>query len=149
MIRYESLLLAKTQSTDDDFGMVEREFDKIISESHGTLTSFDKWGKYKLAYPVDGSSHGLYILVRYQLAEKEVAEFSKKLTQLLMIKCNEVVVRYTTIRLAPNAPVTYQRPEPLDIARTGSLDTFLKENKFENMLNSVDNNADVASDTVE
>lgn len=149
MVRYETLLLAKTQSTDDDMSMVEREFDRIITDAKGSMTSFDKWGKYRLAYPVNGSSHGMYILARYQMPSSNVDAFSKVLEQLLRIKCNEVILRSTTIKLAPNAPTTYQRPESLDMARPGSLDTFLKENKFENMLNSVDGAADAASDMAE
>jgi hypothetical protein len=56
----------------------------------------------------------------------------------MKIKCNELVMRHVNVRIKPDAPSTYIKPEPIDISRSGSVDTFFKENKFENLLSSVD-----------
>jgi small subunit ribosomal protein S6 len=138
MVRYETLLLARTELTDDDASMIERQFDKIISDAGGKLDTFDKWGKYKLAYPVKKDSHGVFILARYQLPETQTAKVLNEMDLFMKIKCNELIMRHVNVKINPDSPMSYIKPEPIDISRSGSIDTFLKENKFENLLSSVD-----------
>ncbi len=136
--RYETLLLARTETTEDDMSMIERQFDKVISDAKGKLSSFDKWGKFRLSFPVNKNTHGVYVLARYEVPAVGTADILQELDRFLKIKCNEIVMRHVTIKLKENAPATYQRPETIDMSRQGSLDTFLKDNKIENLLSSVD-----------
>ena len=139
MQRYETLLLARTEATEDDLGMVEKYFDQLLSDSQGTLDSFDRWGKYRLAYPVKKDTHGVYILVRYQIPESRISKMLVEIDRFMKIKCSNFIMRYVNIRLDPNASSTYIKPEPMDITRPGgSLDTLLKDNKIESLLSSVD-----------
>lgn len=138
MLRYETLLLTPTEITDGDLSMIEKYFDQLVTDANGKFESFDKWGKYRLAYPVEKHNHGIYILVRYQLPAEVVNRIVTEMDRFLKIKCHEIILRHVNIRLRANAQVAYQKPEPMDVARTGSLDTFLKENKIETLLHSVD-----------
>lgn len=150
MLRYETLMLARTEITDNDLSMLEKEFDKHVTTAKGKLTSFDKWGKYRLAYPIKKNTYGVYILVRYELPETEISSVLTELDRFFKIKCNDIVIRNVTISLKANAPTTYARPEAIE-GRSGSLDTFLKENKIDNLLSSVEasahDNDDVDTDT--
>ena len=65
--RYETLLLMSTDVTDDELSMIEKNFDLISSNAKGKVSRFDKWGKYRLAYPVNKSAYGVYVLVRFEL----------------------------------------------------------------------------------
>ena len=138
MLRYESLLLARTELTDDESSMIERHIDTLVSEAQGKLDTFDKWGKYKLAYPVKKSTHGIYILVRFQLPEEKAAAVLQEFDRFMKIKCNEIVMRHVTVSLKSNAPTSYIKPDPIDVTRAGSLDNFFKDNKIESLLSSVD-----------
>ncbi len=138
MLRYETLLLGKTEMTEDDIAMLERSFDKMISDAKGKLSSFDKWGKYRLAFQVDKNTHGVYILIRYEIPLNSASTTIKQLDEFLKIKCDELVLRHVNKRLKENAPATYVKPEPLDVVRTGSVDAFIKDNKIDSLLNSVD-----------
>ncbi len=138
MLRYETLLLTRTEVTEDELSAIEKSFDKIVTEGKGTLQSFDKWGKYRLCYPIKKNTHGIYTLVRFQLPPSSLTAALKELDTYFKIKCNETVIRNVTVKLAPNAPSTYQRPDAMEMGRTGSLDNFLKDNKIENLLSSVD-----------
>lgn len=138
MLRYETLLLARTEMSDDESSMLERQLDKIVSDVQGKLDSFDKWGKYRLAYPVKKNGHGVYILARYQLPEQHATQALQEFDMFLKLKCNELVLRHANVRLKANAPTSYAKPDPIDMSRGGSLDAFFKENKFENLLSSVD-----------
>ncbi len=139
MLRYETLLLARTEITDDDITMIERQLDKIVSDLKGKLDLFDKWGKYKLAYPIKKNTHGIFILARYQVPTEQAAKALQEFDLFLKIKCNETVLRHANVRLKKDTPLTYLKPEPMDISRPGgSLDNFFKESKIENLLSSVD-----------
>lgn len=138
-LRYETLLLVSTDVTDDELSMIEKNFDLISSNAKGKVSRFDKWGKYRLAYPVNKSAYGIYILVRFELPKETAKTALPEFETLLKIKCNEIVWRHVTVRLAPNAPQTYHKPEPVDVARTNNIDSILKENRVGSLLDSVDN----------
>jgi small subunit ribosomal protein S6 len=138
MLRYETLLLGKTEMTEDDIAMLERSFDKIISDAQGKLSSFDKWGKYRLAFQVDKNTHGVYILIRYEIPLNSASSAIKHLDEFLKIKCDELVLRHVNKRLKSNSSNAYVKPEPLDVVRTGSVDAFIKDNKIDSLLSSVD-----------
>lgn len=131
---YETFMLASTQATNDEILALEKHLDKVINNAKGKLVLFDKWGKYKLAYPVKKNVYGLYILCRYELPEEVIKDFSKELSLLFKIKYNDIIMRHVTINL-PEAPSTiYLKPEPIVSRKAGSLDSFLKENKIEGFI---------------
>jgi small subunit ribosomal protein S6 len=136
MQKYETLILAGTQITADELSMLETFFEKITADNKGKVVSFDKWGKYRLAYPVQKHDYGIYILVRYELPQEGAEKAFKDLGTFFKIKCNEIVMRNFTTKLKPDAPITYKKPDPVDNGRKGGFDTFLKENKMETFLNS-------------
>lgn len=140
MLRYETLILARPEITQDELSLLESQFDKFVSaSSNGKLSSFDRWGKYRLCFPVAKNEYGVYILARYELnGSEKLGSIFKDLDTFLKIKCNEFVMRHVHIKLAKNAPSLYQKPEALDSSRSANIDSFLKENKVESLLNSVD-----------
>ncbi|MBM3887066.1 30S ribosomal protein S6 [Candidatus Dependentiae bacterium] len=139
LVRYETLMLMSTDVTDDELSMIEKNFDLISSNAKGKISRFDKWGKYRLAYPVNKSAYGVYVLVRFELPKETAVKALPEIETLLKIKCNEIVWRHVTVKLQPNAPQTYHKPEPVDVARSSNIDSLLKENKMGNLLDSVDN----------
>ena len=52
MLRYEILFLTVPEITGDEVEAVKELFTKSIRTSKGDLLAFDRWGKYRLAYPV-------------------------------------------------------------------------------------------------
>lgn len=139
LTRYETLMLVSTNITDDELSLIEKNFDLISSNAKGKVSRFDKWGKYRLAYPVNKSSYGIYVLIRFELPKETAPKALPEIETLLKVKCNEIVWRHVTVKLRPDAPQTYHKPEPVDVARTSGIDSILKENKVGNLLESVDN----------
>ncbi|MBY0353951.1 30S ribosomal protein S6 [Candidatus Babeliales bacterium] len=142
MIRYETLMLAPTEITDDELSTIESNIEKIVTKSAGQLTNFDKWGKFQLAYPIKSHSYGVYVLARYEAPKAHIFQTITDIKNLLQIKYSETVIRHVSVRLDADAPTEYHRPDSLDAAKTGNLDSFLKENKIENLLDSVEANSD-------
>ncbi len=138
MNRYETLFLLHTEITDDDTTGLERQFEKIITSAKGSVDSIDNWGKCKLAYPVNKSLYGIYLLIRYSLPENASKETFNAIDHFIRIKCNELVSRYVTIKIKHDAPATYARPEPVSSTRSGSADQFFKDKKIETLLQTVE-----------
>jgi small subunit ribosomal protein S6 len=133
---YETLLLARTEITNDELSLIEKFYDKHLADVQGKIILFDKWGKLRLAYPINKSEYGVYILVRYQIPRHNVAAILKELDTFLKLKCSEFILRSVTVKLDANAPMIYARPDTVEMGRSGSFDTFLKENKMD-LLHSV------------
>ncbi len=136
MQRYETLILAGTQITADELSTIENFFEKTTSESKGKVISFEKWGKYRLSYPVQKNDYGIYVLIRFEHNPEDSQKTFKSIDDFLKIKCNEIVMRHVTIKLDAQDSLEYKRPEPVDTGRTGGFDTFIKENKMEGFINS-------------
>lgn len=138
MVHYETLILARTGITDDESGMLERHFDKLLTDAKGKLVVFDKWGKYRLAYPVGKDDYGVYILARFELPVELVKNFMKELETFFKIKCNDFAMRYVTVKLPENAGTAYIKPDPIDSGRSTNVEHFMKENKMEGLLGNVE-----------
>ncbi|MFA5306574.1 MAG: 30S ribosomal protein S6 [Candidatus Babeliales bacterium] len=139
MQRYETLLLVKTEISEDDLSMIERQIDQVVSSAEGVMETFDKWGKYRLAYPVRKNTHGIYALTRYKLPATQASRILKEINQFIKIKCNDLIMRHVTAVLRADAPISYAKPDPIDVSRGGSFDSYLKEGgKIESLLSSVD-----------
>jgi small subunit ribosomal protein S6 len=152
MINYETLMLARTEITDDELRALERSFDKFVTDQKGKVSVFDKWGKYKLAYPVQKNVYGIYILARYQVDEKaDLKGFFKEIDLLFRIKYNELIMRHVTVRIDGEISLVYKYPEPINShGGTSNLDSFIKENKMEGLIDTpVEKKKEISEDKPE
>lgn len=128
---YETLLLCKTHLSDEEKAQIESGMTELLKKAEGTLTKFDAWGKYRLAYPVQKNEHGYYILARYETAGP-VTDFFADLENFFHVKCTDIVIRFVNKALT-HAQYTsaYQKPESLDVRSSGGADDFARESKLE------------------
>jgi small subunit ribosomal protein S6 len=137
MVNYETLMLVRTEITDDELNALERQLDKLIDDHKGKMMLFDRWGKYKLAYPVQKNVYGIYILVRYQAPKESLGALFKELDTLFKIKYNELVMRHVAKKLDQEASSVYKRPEAIGAhGGTSNLDSFIKENKMKGLIDT-------------
>jgi len=139
MVRYETLVLTVPEITGDETKQVEKELTQLVEKNKGSFISFDRWGKYRLAYPVKKNEYGVYFLARFETATS--SDLPKEVANLCKVKLNNIVMRDMTSRLADDASLAYQRPPSLeDTPTTRDVRTFLRENKMEGLLSTVDGN---------
>lgn len=136
MVRYETLLVAIPEITADEANNLESNFEKTISQKKASLISFERWGKYRLAYPIRANDYGVYFLARFETPDENIDELLKTVTTLLAVKHNDHVMRHMTCHLKPDAPLSYHRPESLEEVPTRDVETFLKESKMTGLLHS-------------
>lgn len=134
--RYEVLALTVPEITQDEAKNLESEIERIVRSAKGSIISYEKWGKYRLSYPIKKNDYGVYFLARLEAPNGQVVEDIKN---FFVIKAGDVVMRNVITRLDESKPLTYQRPKSLEEAPTssrGDVPTFLKENQMEGMLSS-------------
>ena len=135
--RYEILMLAVPEITQDEIKNIEKEIDGLVSKAKGSILSFDRWGKFKLAYPVKRNDYGIYFLSRFEVAPG--SNVGEDVNQLFKVKLDNIVMRHIVSCLKPNQSLEYQRPKSLEEAPTSrDMNSFLKENQMEGLLSSVD-----------
>lgn len=124
---YETLMLLSSHTTDDEIASLEKALKSELKKAEGAFSSFDKWGKYRLAYPVRKQEYGMYVLARYEV--ESTSPFFKQFEHYLRVKCNEFVMRHVNVHLEESEfRADYIKPEPLDTQ--ANVESFVKNNKM-------------------
>jgi small subunit ribosomal protein S6 len=113
MVRYEGLLLAAPHISEDEAKSLESSLDAIVQSKQGSMISFERWGKYKLSYPVKKNEYGVYFLARFDTPQGDAAMI-KEMELLFETKLNTLLMRSLFTRLEEGIPLAYQRPKSLE-----------------------------------
>jgi len=93
MIReYEKVIIINPSIGKDN---IEKEITKIedmIKEHGGELTSTEKWGARRLAYPIKNLDTGFYVVFTFKAESEKVELFKKKL------KLESDIIRYGILK---------------------------------------------------
>ena len=133
MFRYEVLFLATPEITKDESDGIKSHFTSIIRSHKGDMLSFEKWGKYRLAYPVKNNEYGVYFLTRFDVKSESKQELLAALKEAFVFKFNNVVMKNLFNKLDPEASLEYRRPESLE-DNPQDVDSFLKRNEMKGLL---------------
>jgi len=123
MVRYEALLLTIPEITADEVKSVESNFDRVMTEHKGSTISFERWGKYRLSYPVKKNEYGVYFLVRFEAAQANPMVTEVK--TLLDVKLHDLVMRSMIVALDPKQSLAYERPQSLEEAPVREVGSFM------------------------
>ena len=115
MVRYETLILASPEITNQEAENLQKSYFDIIKEFGGQLVSFERWGKFHLAYLVKKNNYGVYYLARFEV-ESNVDEsaLNKALRNMFAVRFTSLVLRDMTSRLDLKKGLSYVRPESLE-----------------------------------
>jgi ribosomal protein S6 len=114
--QYEALLLTVPEITGDETKNMETQLDKTVKANSGSTISFERWGKYKLAYEINKSDYGVFFLIRFETSQ--ATQLINDIKALFKVKLNNIVMRDMISVLDPKQPLTYQRPRSLEEAPT-------------------------------
>ena len=133
MQRYEALVLTVPEITNDELKQMESQLDRLVTDAEGATLSFERWGKFKLTYPVRGNEYGVYCLMRFEAPGSLV----KDMRDFFAVKLHNIAMRHVIACVNVDSLV-YQRPKSLEEASTSrDVDTFLKENQMGGLLSSM------------
>lgn len=133
MFRYEILFLAAPEITKDESEGIKGHFSKTIRAHKGDMISFERWGKYRLAYPVNKNEYGVYFLTRFEIDGENKNKLLDALKEAFVFKFNNVVMKSHFERLDSTGSLEYRRPESLE-DNPQDVDSFLKRNEMEGLL---------------
>ena len=147
MVRYEALMLTVPEITADESKAIEQQFGKLVAKNKGSVLSFERWGKYRLSYPVKKNDYGVYFLARFEAPESN--PLISEVKNFLAVALHEVVMRNEIVKLDLNKSLEYQRPPSLEDTPAREVGSFLKEGRVEALLASDARHADDDSDQAE
>ena len=134
MLRYEILILAVPTITQDETKSIETGLDSVFKENKGTMVSFERWGKYRLAYPVKKNDYGVYFLVRFEA--ENAGPLLEDIKSLFKVRLHEIVMRHVATVLDPENSLIYQRPQSLEEEPVRDRSEGFNKNKIERILST-------------
>jgi small subunit ribosomal protein S6 len=133
MLRYEILALSVPEITQDEAKQMETNLARLVESFKGTVISFERWGKFRLAYPVNNNDYGVYFLLRFEL-ERANNQLMQEIKTIFAVKLNDIVMRHMLTKLDAKASLHYQRPHALEEAPGRDVESFIRDNKMDGIL---------------
>lgn len=93
MRQYETMVLLSPELADEAVEEKISGFEKRIAEGGGEVLNVDRWGKKRLAYPINRQRHGIYFIVTYHSEPGIVAGIERDM------RIDEDTWRYMTVRM--------------------------------------------------
>ena len=93
MKKYELVFIIKPMEEEATQAVVAK-FEAIVTNNGGVIDKIDRWGKRKLAYPINKTNEGYYVFVDFTYKPEEVAVLKRALGY------NEQVLRHIVVRKA-------------------------------------------------
>jgi small subunit ribosomal protein S6 len=94
MRRYESVWVVNGDLPDEEVKSAIDKFSRIISSQGGTLVGLDEWGRRKLAYKIQGTTRGYYVLADFAGSSETVKELERN------YRIDDRIIRYLTTKKA-------------------------------------------------
>ncbi|MFC1950356.1 30S ribosomal protein S6 [Chloroflexota bacterium] len=91
---YELVLIISPEIVEEKFDATIDNVSQFITGKGGTISDIERWGKKKLAYPIEHFMEGSFVLTRFTLKPAS----SKELEANLQI--SEEVLRHLLIKLS-------------------------------------------------
>ena len=93
MRQYETMVLLSPELTDETVDEKISGFENKVTEGGGEILNVERWGKKRLAYPIQRQRHGIYFIVTYHSEPEVVADIERDM------RIDEETWRYMTVRM--------------------------------------------------
>jgi len=90
---YELVFIVSPEVSDESLESKIDSISQFISGRDGVISEVERWGKRKLAYPVEHFLEGNYVLARFQMNPARCKELEANL------KISEEILRHLLIKL--------------------------------------------------
>jgi small subunit ribosomal protein S6 len=90
---YESAIIINAALEEEQIEATIKRIEDLIRVNSGEIIDIDKWGRKRLAYSVNKTKSGYYIIIRFNALPELVSKLER------MFQLDEYIFRYLTIRL--------------------------------------------------
>ena len=94
---YESVVIINAALEDEQIDAAVKRAEEFITANGGSITDLEKWGRKRLAYPIQKSKSGYYAIFRYTSPRELVAKLERT------FRLDENIFRYLTVVLDKKA----------------------------------------------
>ena len=91
MRRYETILIAHVDLSEDELSTLIARYCTIVTGQKGILVKVERWGKRRLAYLIKKQARGFYILIDYAGESAVVNELERNL------KIDDKILKFMTV----------------------------------------------------
>jgi small subunit ribosomal protein S6 len=91
MRRYETVFIVNPELSEEQCQPLFDKLTGLVSEDHGILIKFDKWGHKKLAYEIKRNTRGYYVLMDFCGGGALVKEIERNM------RLDDRVLKYMTV----------------------------------------------------
>jgi small subunit ribosomal protein S6 len=99
---YESVIIINAALEDEQVESVISKVVENLKLNGGEVIDIDRWGRKRLAYPIQKSKSGYYLLLRYDAPTELIKKFER------MLRLDENIIRYISILLDKRALQNYE-----------------------------------------
>lgn len=90
---YESVVIINAALEDEQVEATISRLQEVITTHGGEIFDIDRWGRKRLAYPIQKAKSGYYVIFRFNAPTNLISIFERSL------RLDENVIRYLTIAL--------------------------------------------------
>jgi small subunit ribosomal protein S6 len=111
MLQYETIFMTDPNLTEEETDAIAALVESIVTSSGGKVLKTEKWGKRRLAYPVDHREEGIYTLLLLECPPDQVKEIDRR------YRMNDRILRHLTVRMEDESqlgPSPMMRPRPAE-----------------------------------
>ena len=111
MLQYETICVTDPNLTDEEIDNLIKLVDQITVAAGGKVLKVEKWGKRRLAYPIDHREEGLYVLMTLECPPQHVKELDRR------YRMNDRILRHLTVKVEDESqlgPSPMMKPRPAD-----------------------------------
>lgn len=108
MPSYETTIITKANTSEDQVQAIKQKVETIIQAHQGTVGNFEDWGTRRLSYEIQKESRGRYLYFGYVGNTETVAELERN------FRINENVVRFLSINVSEKDDLELvKKPSPM------------------------------------
>jgi small subunit ribosomal protein S6 len=94
---YESVVIINAALEDAQIDSLIARIEEFIKSNGGTIHGIEKWGRKRLAYPIQKSKSGYYGIFRFEAKRDLISPLER------IYRLDENIIRYLTIALDKSA----------------------------------------------
>lgn len=94
---YESVVIINAALEDEQINSIITKVEDHLKTNGAEITDIDKWGRKRLAYPIQKSKSGYYVIFRFVCETNIISGLER------MYRLDENIIRYLTIVLDARA----------------------------------------------
>lgn len=92
MRQYETAFLITPKLEEEETEKLIEKMAEVVKKKKGKMVNIERWGKRKLAYPIDKLDEAVYVFFHYEGNPEIPLELQRRFRQ------TEAIVRYLTLR---------------------------------------------------